>query len=163
MLIFLPRYANCKCEQLKIGLTFLQSMMWMHGFSSLLLLYPEHLLSVVFLISQILHLKGDRKDFDFVKSSLSAEGFDVVYDINGVQIPTCSHLLCLFFTNNFIIHVTLRVQSWFFITYLSSDSNKLFGHMFQDARQMKLNPYWMLCLIWSSKLPNLSLIYLIIS
>ncbi|XP_015874856.2 chloroplast stem-loop binding protein of 41 kDa b, chloroplastic [Ziziphus jujuba] len=33
--------------------------------------------------SKILHLKGDRKDFDFVKSSLSAEGFDVVYDING--------------------------------------------------------------------------------
>ena len=32
---------------------------------------------------QILHLKGDRQDFDFVKSSLSAEGFDVVYDING--------------------------------------------------------------------------------
>ncbi|KAL5981605.1 Chloroplast stem-loop binding protein of 41 kDa b, chloroplastic [Asimina triloba] len=33
--------------------------------------------------SKILHLKGDRKDFDFVKSALSAEGFDVVYDING--------------------------------------------------------------------------------
>lgn len=33
--------------------------------------------------SKILHLKGDRQDFDFVKSSLSAEGFDVVYDING--------------------------------------------------------------------------------
>ncbi|KAL0412886.1 UNVERIFIED_CONTAM: Chloroplast stem-loop binding protein of b, chloroplastic [Sesamum radiatum] len=32
--------------------------------------------------SKILHLKGDRKDFDFVKSSLAAEGFDVVYDIN---------------------------------------------------------------------------------
>jgi len=32
---------------------------------------------------QILHLKGDRQDFDSVKSSLSAEGFDVVYDING--------------------------------------------------------------------------------
>lgn len=31
-----------------------------------------------------MHLKGDRQDFDFVKSSLSAEGFDVVYDINGV-------------------------------------------------------------------------------
>jgi len=29
-------------------------------------------------------LKGDRKDYDFVKSSLSAEGFDVVYDINGI-------------------------------------------------------------------------------
>ncbi|XXG84589.1 hypothetical protein AAC387_Pa10g2080 [Persea americana] len=33
--------------------------------------------------SKILHLKGDRKDFEFVKSSLSAQGFDVVYDING--------------------------------------------------------------------------------
>ncbi|KAG2260062.1 hypothetical protein Bca52824_079356 [Brassica carinata] len=33
--------------------------------------------------SKILHLKGDRKDYDFVKSSLSAEGYDVVYDING--------------------------------------------------------------------------------
>lgn len=33
--------------------------------------------------SKILHLKGDRQDFDFVKSSLSAAGFDVVYDING--------------------------------------------------------------------------------
>ncbi|XP_074311286.1 chloroplast stem-loop binding protein of 41 kDa b, chloroplastic isoform X2 [Silene latifolia] len=33
--------------------------------------------------SKILHLKGDRQDFDFVKSSLSAEGYDVVYDING--------------------------------------------------------------------------------
>ncbi|KAE8678034.1 Chloroplast stem-loop binding protein of 41 kDa b [Hibiscus syriacus] len=31
--------------------------------------------------SKILHLKGDRQDFEFVKSSLSAEGFDVVYDI----------------------------------------------------------------------------------
>ncbi|GMI79398.1 chloroplast RNA binding, heteroglycan-interacting protein 1.3 [Hibiscus trionum] len=33
--------------------------------------------------SKILHLKGDRQDFEFVKSSLSAEGYDVVYDING--------------------------------------------------------------------------------
>ncbi|KNA14214.1 hypothetical protein SOVF_109010 [Spinacia oleracea] len=33
--------------------------------------------------SKIQHLKGDRQDFDFVKSSLSAEGYDVVYDING--------------------------------------------------------------------------------
>lgn len=38
------------------------------------------------LFSQLLHLKGDRKDFEFVKSSLSAEGFDVVYDINGVHV-----------------------------------------------------------------------------
>ncbi|KAM0954544.1 putative NAD-dependent epimerase/dehydratase, NAD(P)-binding domain superfamily [Dioscorea sansibarensis] len=33
--------------------------------------------------SKVLHLKGDRQDFEFVKTSLSAEGFDVVYDING--------------------------------------------------------------------------------
>ncbi|KAG6408610.1 hypothetical protein SASPL_131628 [Salvia splendens] len=33
--------------------------------------------------SKILHLKGDRQDFNFVKTSLAAEGFDVVYDING--------------------------------------------------------------------------------
>lgn len=33
--------------------------------------------------SKILHLKGDRKDFEFVKTSLAAEGFDVIYDING--------------------------------------------------------------------------------
>ncbi|KAL1535023.1 Chloroplast stem-loop binding protein of 41 kDa b, chloroplastic [Salvia divinorum] len=33
--------------------------------------------------SKILHFKGDRQDFDFVKTSLAAEGFDVVYDING--------------------------------------------------------------------------------
>ncbi|KAI5012601.1 hypothetical protein ZWY2020_024867 [Hordeum vulgare] len=32
--------------------------------------------------SEVLHLKGDRKDFDFVKTSLSAKGFNVVYDIN---------------------------------------------------------------------------------
>ena len=47
---------------------------------------------------QVLHLKGDRKDFDFVKSSLSAAGFDVVYDINGVYD---SGLICFglkFFT-----------------------------------------------------------------
>ncbi|KAK9016855.1 hypothetical protein V6N11_079348 [Hibiscus sabdariffa] len=33
--------------------------------------------------SKILHLKGDRQGFEVVKSSLSAEGYDVVYDING--------------------------------------------------------------------------------
>ncbi|KAI5007641.1 hypothetical protein ZWY2020_006891 [Hordeum vulgare] len=33
--------------------------------------------------SKVLHLKGDRKDFDFVKTSLSAKGFNVVYDINA--------------------------------------------------------------------------------
>ncbi|KAK8573593.1 hypothetical protein V6N13_009682 [Hibiscus sabdariffa] len=32
--------------------------------------------------SKVLHLKRDRQDSEFVKSSLSAEGYDVVYDIN---------------------------------------------------------------------------------
>jgi hypothetical protein len=32
---------------------------------------------------QVLHLKGDRQDFEFVKTSLAANGYDVVYDING--------------------------------------------------------------------------------
>jgi hypothetical protein len=32
--------------------------------------------------SKILYLKGDRKDFKFVKSSPPTDGFDV-YDING--------------------------------------------------------------------------------
>ncbi|KAF2324063.1 hypothetical protein GH714_006449 [Hevea brasiliensis] len=35
--------------------------------------------------SKILPSEGDGKDFDFVKSSLSAKGFDVVYDLNGMQ------------------------------------------------------------------------------
>lgn len=53
---------------------------------------------------QVLHLKGDRQDFDFVKSSLSAEGFDVVYDINGMHVlyvifEPCIH--CLFFQNSY--------------------------------------------------------------
>ncbi|KAK6143835.1 hypothetical protein DH2020_024183 [Rehmannia glutinosa] len=43
--------------------------------------------------SKILHLKGDRKDFDFVKSSLSAEGFDVVYDINGREADEVEPIL----------------------------------------------------------------------
>ncbi|KAK8951020.1 hypothetical protein KSP39_PZI003146 [Platanthera zijinensis] len=33
--------------------------------------------------SSVLHLKGDRKDSDFVKSSLASLNFEVVYDING--------------------------------------------------------------------------------
>ncbi|XP_008658099.1 chloroplast stem-loop binding protein of 41 kDa b, chloroplastic isoform X1 [Zea mays] len=33
--------------------------------------------------SKVLHLKGDRQDFEFVKTSLAANGYDVVYDING--------------------------------------------------------------------------------
>jgi hypothetical protein len=28
-------------------------------------------------------LERDRQDFEFVKTSLAAKGFDVVYDING--------------------------------------------------------------------------------
>jgi hypothetical protein len=40
------------------------------------------------MILQVLHSKGDRQDFDFVKTSLSAKGFDVVYDINGNPGPT---------------------------------------------------------------------------
>ncbi|KAL2941700.1 Chloroplast stem-loop binding protein of 41 kDa b chloroplastic [Bienertia sinuspersici] len=43
--------------------------------------------------SKILHLKGDRMDFDFVKSSLSAEGFDVVYDINGREATEVEPIL----------------------------------------------------------------------
>ncbi|PON69625.1 NAD(P)-binding domain containing protein [Parasponia andersonii] len=43
--------------------------------------------------SKILHLKGDRKDFDFVKSSLSAKGFDVVYDINGREADEVAPIL----------------------------------------------------------------------
>lgn len=33
--------------------------------------------------SKVLHIKGDRQDFEFLKTKLSASGFDVVYDING--------------------------------------------------------------------------------
>lgn len=43
--------------------------------------------------SKILHLKGDRKDFDFVKRSLSAEGYDVVYDINGREADEVEPIL----------------------------------------------------------------------
>lgn len=43
--------------------------------------------------SKILHLKGDRQDFDFVKSSLSAEGYDVVYDINGREAAEVEPIL----------------------------------------------------------------------
>ncbi|PSS03092.1 Chloroplast stem-loop binding protein like [Actinidia chinensis var. chinensis] len=43
--------------------------------------------------SKILHLKGDRKDFEFVKSSLSAEGFEVVYDINGREADEVEPIL----------------------------------------------------------------------
>ncbi|KAK1374073.1 chloroplast stem-loop binding protein of 41 kDa b, chloroplastic [Heracleum sosnowskyi] len=43
--------------------------------------------------SKISHLKGDRKDFDFVKTSLAAEGFDVVYDINGREADEVEPIL----------------------------------------------------------------------
>ncbi|GAB4855668.1 Chloroplast stem-loop binding protein of 41 kDa b, chloroplastic [Ancistrocladus abbreviatus] len=43
--------------------------------------------------SKILHLKGDRKDFEFVRSSLAAEGFDVVYDINGREADEVEPIL----------------------------------------------------------------------
>lgn len=43
--------------------------------------------------SKIFHLKGDRKDFEFVKTSLSAEGFDVVYDINGREADEVEPIL----------------------------------------------------------------------
>ncbi|XP_057493447.1 chloroplast stem-loop binding protein of 41 kDa b, chloroplastic [Actinidia eriantha] len=43
--------------------------------------------------SKILHLKGDRKDFEFVKASLSAEGFEVVYDINGREADEVEPIL----------------------------------------------------------------------
>ncbi|KAI5008066.1 hypothetical protein ZWY2020_009114 [Hordeum vulgare] len=43
--------------------------------------------------SKVLHLKGDRKDFDFVKTSLSAKGFNVVYDINGREATEVSPIL----------------------------------------------------------------------
>ncbi|KAG6487541.1 hypothetical protein ZIOFF_056129 [Zingiber officinale] len=42
---------------------------------------------------RILHLKGDRKDFEFVKTSLAAEGFDVVYDINGREADEVKPIL----------------------------------------------------------------------
>ncbi|XP_074341501.1 uncharacterized protein LOC141678936 isoform X2 [Apium graveolens] len=34
---------------------------------------------------EISQLKGDRKDFNCTRSSLAAEGFDVVYDINALR------------------------------------------------------------------------------
>jgi len=43
--------------------------------------------------SKILHLKGDRKEFEFVKKSVGAEGFDVVYDINGREAVEVEPLL----------------------------------------------------------------------
>ncbi|KAI0510824.1 hypothetical protein KFK09_011433 [Dendrobium nobile] len=43
--------------------------------------------------SKVLHLKGDRKDSEFVKSSLAAEGFEVVYDINGREAVEAEPIL----------------------------------------------------------------------
>ncbi|KAI5021903.1 hypothetical protein ZWY2020_058633 [Hordeum vulgare] len=46
--------------------------------------------------SKVLHLKGDRKEFDLVKTSLSAKGFNVVYDINGREATEVSPILEVF-------------------------------------------------------------------
>ena len=43
----------------------------------------DAVMSWAFTCVQVQHLKGDRMDFEFVKTSLAAKGFDVVYDING--------------------------------------------------------------------------------
>ncbi|KAI8014103.1 hypothetical protein LOK49_LG05G03564 [Camellia lanceoleosa] len=43
--------------------------------------------------SKILHLEGNMKDIEFVKASLSAKGFDVVYDINVVLVNYFDSLL----------------------------------------------------------------------
>ncbi|XP_020100046.1 chloroplast stem-loop binding protein of 41 kDa b, chloroplastic isoform X2 [Ananas comosus] len=43
--------------------------------------------------SKILHLKGDRQDFEFVKTNLAAKGFDVVYDINGREAAEVEPIL----------------------------------------------------------------------
>ncbi|GAB2287262.1 Chloroplast stem-loop binding protein of 41 kDa b, chloroplastic [Dionaea muscipula] len=43
--------------------------------------------------SKILHLKGDRKDYEFVKTRLAEEGFDVVYDINGREAEEAEPIL----------------------------------------------------------------------
>ncbi|KAJ0610882.1 putative NAD(P)-binding domain superfamily [Helianthus annuus] len=43
--------------------------------------------------SKILHLKGDRKDYDFVRTSVAAGGFDVVYDINGREAEEVEPIL----------------------------------------------------------------------
>lgn len=57
-------------------------------------------------------MKGDRQNFDFVKSSLSAEGFDVVYDINGAYCQSyflsssASHALAL--NINLFIYISGR-------------------------------------------------------
>ncbi|KAK9943356.1 hypothetical protein M0R45_008966 [Rubus argutus] len=60
--------------------------------------------------SNILHLKGDRKDFDFVKSSLSTEGFNVVYDINGLEaeeINKHAMIFCILLTS----YLTIIIES----------------------------------------------------
>lgn len=108
---FSSKVTKCKCKHWTNLPIRHDVNVWLFTFVTLVL----GVFTLVLLISQILHLKGDRKDFDFVKSSLSAQGFDVVYDINGVQIPTCSHLLCLLFTYNFLIYVTLQVPIMIFL------------------------------------------------
>jgi hypothetical protein len=45
-------------------------------------------------------LKGDRKDFEFVKTSLAAKGFDVIYDINAMQMSYD----CIPFWHNILLY-----------------------------------------------------------
>ena len=44
--------------------------------------------------SRVRHLKGDRKDFDNLRSLLKGSGFQVVYDINGERFQD-SPQLCI--------------------------------------------------------------------
>uniref|UniRef100_A0A0D6R8G0 NAD-dependent epimerase/dehydratase domain-containing protein n=1 Tax=Araucaria cunninghamii TaxID=56994 RepID=A0A0D6R8G0_ARACU len=43
--------------------------------------------------SKVLHIKGDRQDFEFVKTKLSGSGFDVIYDINGREAAEVEPIL----------------------------------------------------------------------
>lgn len=43
--------------------------------------------------SKVKHIKGDRKEFDDLKSKLSGQGFQVVYDINGREADECAPIL----------------------------------------------------------------------
>ncbi|KAL4377011.1 hypothetical protein GQ457_02G037010 [Hibiscus cannabinus] len=62
--------------------------------AKLVVLQPTKQPPISLLSSSLSHFNGtklcqirvDRQDFEFVKSSLSAEGYDVVYDINGTRL-----------------------------------------------------------------------------
>lgn len=43
--------------------------------------------------SKVLHIKGDRQDFEFVKTKLSGSGFEIVYDINGREAVEAEPIL----------------------------------------------------------------------